>query len=165
VNLSQIQSQLTALVNRRDFTANTALQQTFINQGIMRIQRELRCPAPVVSGDNYLNNSRTVRKHSLGGRLGAVRSAPAWRTPSYHCYRMATPSSQRLHAGSALVILPRRLAAENLNSSDVEASSSRELPSGNSTAETAIMKITAAQRARSREALIETIWRGFGAPR
>jgi hypothetical protein len=81
---------------------------------------------PVVSGDNYLNNSRTVRKHSLGGLLGAVRSAPAWRTPSYHCYRMATPSSQRLHAGSALVTLPRRLAAENLNFYDVEASSSRE---------------------------------------
>jgi hypothetical protein len=32
-------------MNRRDFTANTALQTTFINQGIQRIQRELRCPA------------------------------------------------------------------------------------------------------------------------
>jgi hypothetical protein len=45
VNLSDIQAQLTALMNRRDFTANTALQLTFINQGIQRIQRELRCPA------------------------------------------------------------------------------------------------------------------------
>lgn len=45
MTLSELQAQLTALMNRRDFTANTALQQTFINQGIMRIQRELRIPA------------------------------------------------------------------------------------------------------------------------
>lgn len=45
MNLSQVQAQLSAVVNRRDFTANTALQQTFIAQAIMRIQRELRCPA------------------------------------------------------------------------------------------------------------------------
>lgn len=32
-------------MNRRDFAANASLQTTFINQGIMRIQRELRCPA------------------------------------------------------------------------------------------------------------------------
>jgi hypothetical protein len=45
MNLSQLQGQFTALMNRRDFTANTSLQQTFINQAIMRIQRELRVPA------------------------------------------------------------------------------------------------------------------------
>lgn len=45
MNLSELTTQLVALANRRDFTANTTLQTTFINQGIMRIQRELRCPA------------------------------------------------------------------------------------------------------------------------
>lgn len=45
MNLSQITSQFTSLMNRRDMTANTALTQTFIDQAVMRIQRELRCPA------------------------------------------------------------------------------------------------------------------------
>lgn len=43
--LSEIKTQFTGLMNRRDMTANTALTQTFIDQGIMRIQRELRVPA------------------------------------------------------------------------------------------------------------------------
>lgn len=42
--LAEIRSSLQSLVNRRDFTANTALQTTFINQGMLRIQRELRIP-------------------------------------------------------------------------------------------------------------------------
>lgn len=33
------------LMNRRDLFNNTSLTTTFINQAIMRIQRELRCPA------------------------------------------------------------------------------------------------------------------------
>lgn len=45
MDLSDIQGQLTALMNRRDFTANTSLQMTFITQGLQRINRELRCPA------------------------------------------------------------------------------------------------------------------------
>lgn len=45
MNLTQILAQLVALANRRDFTANTALQNTFVAQAIMRIQKELRCPA------------------------------------------------------------------------------------------------------------------------
>lgn len=62
MNLSQIMAQLVALVNRRDFTANTALQQTFINQGIMRIQRELRCPAM----------EKSVQSTIAGGYAGLV---------------------------------------------------------------------------------------------
>lgn len=45
MNLAQIQSQLCALLNRRDFTANPSLQMTFIQQATQRINRELRCPA------------------------------------------------------------------------------------------------------------------------
>lgn len=45
MNLTQLTAQLVALANRRDFTSNTALQTVFINQGIQRIQRELRVPA------------------------------------------------------------------------------------------------------------------------
>lgn len=45
MQLSDIKAQFTALANRRDLTANTALVQTFIDQAIMRIQRELRIPA------------------------------------------------------------------------------------------------------------------------
>lgn len=45
MNLGGVTSQITSLMNRRDFTANTSLQTTFINQAIMRIQRELRIPA------------------------------------------------------------------------------------------------------------------------
>jgi hypothetical protein len=44
VNLSQLTSQFLALMNRTDLTANTALASTFINQSIMRLQRELRVP-------------------------------------------------------------------------------------------------------------------------
>lgn len=58
MNLSDLKAQFVALANRRDLTANTTLQQTFINQGVMRIQRELRCPAMeksviVTIGDGY----------------------------------------------------------------------------------------------------------------
>jgi len=45
MQLSDITTQVTGLMNRRDFTASTSLQTTFINQGIMRLQRELRVPA------------------------------------------------------------------------------------------------------------------------
>lgn len=47
--LSEIKTQFLGLMNRRDLTANTALTQTFIDQGVMRIQRELRIPAMEVS--------------------------------------------------------------------------------------------------------------------
>jgi hypothetical protein len=45
MQLSELTTQFVALANRRDLSASTTLQTTFINQGIMRIQRELRCPA------------------------------------------------------------------------------------------------------------------------
>lgn len=45
MNLGELKAQFTGLLNRRDLTANAALQQTFIDQAVMRIQRELRCPA------------------------------------------------------------------------------------------------------------------------
>lgn len=38
-------SQFLGLMNRRDLTANTALVSTFMDQAIMRVQRELRVPA------------------------------------------------------------------------------------------------------------------------
>lgn len=45
MNLSDIKAQFLGLMNRRDLTTNTALTQTFIDQAVMRIQRDLRCPA------------------------------------------------------------------------------------------------------------------------
>lgn len=45
MTLDEIKSQFTGLMNRRDLTANTSLVSTFVNQSIMRIQRELRIPA------------------------------------------------------------------------------------------------------------------------
>jgi hypothetical protein len=42
--LSELTTQFLGLMNRRDLTANTSLTTTFINQAVMRIQRELRCP-------------------------------------------------------------------------------------------------------------------------
>jgi hypothetical protein len=44
VNLSQLTSQFLALMNRTDLNANPALASTFINQSILRLQRELRVP-------------------------------------------------------------------------------------------------------------------------
>lgn len=44
MNLSQLTSQFLALMNRSDLNANTALASTFINQSILRLQRELRVP-------------------------------------------------------------------------------------------------------------------------
>ena len=44
MNLSQLTSQFLALMNRTDLTANTALASTFINQAILRLQREIRLP-------------------------------------------------------------------------------------------------------------------------
>ena len=44
MNLSQLTSQFLALMNRSDLTANTALATTFINQSLLRLQRELRVP-------------------------------------------------------------------------------------------------------------------------
>jgi hypothetical protein len=41
----EIKSQFTGLMNRRDLSASTALIETFVSQGIMRVQRELRIPA------------------------------------------------------------------------------------------------------------------------
>jgi hypothetical protein len=45
MNLGEIKSQFTGLMNRRDLSANTTLIDTFVSQGIMRVQRELRVPA------------------------------------------------------------------------------------------------------------------------
>ena len=45
MNLSELTAQFTGLMNRRDLIANPTLGTNFINQAVMRIQRELRCPA------------------------------------------------------------------------------------------------------------------------
>lgn len=45
MTLSELTTQFTGLMNRRDLTANSSLVTTFLNQSVMRIQRELRCPA------------------------------------------------------------------------------------------------------------------------
>jgi hypothetical protein len=45
MTLDQLKAKFTGLMNRRDLTANPALVGDFIDQAIMRIQRELRCPA------------------------------------------------------------------------------------------------------------------------
>lgn len=45
MNLGDLKTQFLGLMNRRDLTANPSLAQTFIDQAVMRIQRELRCPA------------------------------------------------------------------------------------------------------------------------
>lgn len=45
MTLDQLKAQFTSVMNRRDLTANTALVGTFINQAIVRVQRELRIPA------------------------------------------------------------------------------------------------------------------------
>jgi hypothetical protein len=45
MNLQDMTTQFTGLMNRRDLTANTALVSTFMAQGIMRAQRDLRVPA------------------------------------------------------------------------------------------------------------------------
>lgn len=45
MNLSQITTQFTGLMNRRDLTSNSALVTTFLNAAQMRLQRDLRCPA------------------------------------------------------------------------------------------------------------------------
>jgi hypothetical protein len=44
VNLSQLTSQFLALMNRSDLNNNPALATTFLNQSILRLQRELRVP-------------------------------------------------------------------------------------------------------------------------
>lgn len=45
MTLDEMKAQFTGLMNRRDLTANTALVSTFMDQAIMRVQRELRVPA------------------------------------------------------------------------------------------------------------------------
>lgn len=45
MTLSELTTQFTGLMNRRDLSANSALVTNFISQSVMRIQRELRCPA------------------------------------------------------------------------------------------------------------------------
>jgi hypothetical protein len=45
MNLSQLTAQFQGLMNRRDLNANPSLVSTFLNQGVMRVQRELRVPA------------------------------------------------------------------------------------------------------------------------
>ncbi len=45
MTLSELKAQFLALMNNRLLTANPTLTQTFIDQAIMRIQRELRAPA------------------------------------------------------------------------------------------------------------------------
>lgn len=44
MQLSDLQTQFTSLMNRSDLKNNASLQTTFINQAIMRLQRELRLP-------------------------------------------------------------------------------------------------------------------------
>jgi hypothetical protein len=41
----ELKTQFTGMMNRRDLTANTSLVDTFIDQALMRVQRELRVPA------------------------------------------------------------------------------------------------------------------------
>lgn len=43
--LSDLKAKFTGLMNRRDLAANTTLVGDFIDGAVMRIQRELRCPA------------------------------------------------------------------------------------------------------------------------
>lgn len=45
MNLSEITTQFTSLMNRRDLSSNATLTSNFLNASMMRIQRELRCPA------------------------------------------------------------------------------------------------------------------------
>jgi hypothetical protein len=45
MTLDQLKAKFTGLLNRRDLTANTALVSDFIDQALMRVQRELRVPA------------------------------------------------------------------------------------------------------------------------
>jgi hypothetical protein len=44
VNLSQLTAQFLGLMNRSDLNINTSLATTFLNQSILRLQRELRVP-------------------------------------------------------------------------------------------------------------------------
>ena len=44
MTLSELTAQFLALMNRTDLTADPALAATFINQSILRLQRELRVP-------------------------------------------------------------------------------------------------------------------------
>jgi hypothetical protein len=44
MTLGEMTAQFTSLMNRSDLRANTALTTTFLNQAILRIQRELRVP-------------------------------------------------------------------------------------------------------------------------
>lgn len=59
MTLDEIKSQFTGLMNRRDLTANTALVSTFVNQSIMRIQRDLRIPAMEKSVNVTIGNPYT----------------------------------------------------------------------------------------------------------
>lgn len=45
MTLDGLKAHFTGLLNRRDLTANTSLVGTFIDQAILRVQRELRVPA------------------------------------------------------------------------------------------------------------------------
>jgi hypothetical protein len=45
MTLAELKAQFLSLMNNRLLTANASLQQTFIDQAIMRIQRDLRIPA------------------------------------------------------------------------------------------------------------------------
>lgn len=42
---NELTAKFTGLMNRRDLTANTALVSDFIDQAVMRVQGDLRCPA------------------------------------------------------------------------------------------------------------------------
>jgi hypothetical protein len=44
MNLSALTAQFLGLMNRTDLTGNTSLASTFLNQSIIRLQRELRVP-------------------------------------------------------------------------------------------------------------------------
>jgi hypothetical protein len=45
MNYVQVKAKFTGLMNRRDLTSNTSLVETFMQDAITRIQRELRIPA------------------------------------------------------------------------------------------------------------------------
>ena len=67
MDLSDITNQFTALMNRRDLANNSTLVTNFLNASMMRIQRELRCPA----NEKWVNVSITA---TTGGLTGSIAS-------------------------------------------------------------------------------------------
>ncbi len=67
MNLSQVTSQFTGLMNRRDLSANSSLVTNFINHTQMRIQCELRCPA----NEKYVSVTIPTFTNSLVGSINS----------------------------------------------------------------------------------------------